>query len=231
MQQPGQVRKEFGVSRRLVLEFVDQLLRPHLFHHPGFEERFGGVPEIEIGIELAAQTLDIEQGLLEQNQLRLDLDVESTRGLEKAHQHHAQRNLLQRAVEVRFADAADGGLHLVDTRAGRHPARFDVQLRHPFVVAPEEGGEVLRQVLFVELGQGPDDAEIQRDIAPEGVGRQADLDVARMHIGMEEPVAKDLREEDGHTISRQFGDIHPSRPQALDLVDRNALHSLHHDDV
>jgi hypothetical protein len=52
-----------------------------------------------------------------------------------------------------------------------------------------------------------------------------------MHIGMEEPVAKDLREEDGHTISRQFGDIHPSRPQALDLVDRNALHALHHDDV
>ena len=55
------------------------------------------------GIELPAEAFDVEQRLLQQHQLRLDLDVEATRRLEQTQQHHAERNVLQRLVEHRLA--------------------------------------------------------------------------------------------------------------------------------
>jgi hypothetical protein len=99
------------------------------------------------------------------------------------------------------------------TRVSRHPAAFDVQLGHALVVAPEEGDEVLRQVVLVDLGERADDAEVQRDVAPEGGRIQTDLDVARVHVGVEEAVAEDLGEEDGHAIAGQLLDVDPGLAQ------------------
>ena len=172
VQQARQLGQQLGVARRLVLQPLEQAAPADLLVHPALEERLGGAPQVEVGVELAAQALDVEQRLLQQHQLRLDLDVEAARGLEQPHQHLAERDLLQRPVEVRLAHGADRALELVDARARRHPAALDVQLGHALVVAPEEGEEVLRQVLLVELGQRADDAEVERDVAAEGRRRR-----------------------------------------------------------
>src|SRR5476651_1512863 len=41
------------------------------------------------------------------------------------------------------------------------PARLDVGFGHTLVVAPEEGQEILRQIIFVEIIERADDAEIK----------------------------------------------------------------------
>jgi hypothetical protein len=79
----------------------------------------------------------------------------------------------------------------------------------------EEGDEVLRQVFLVVLGQRADDAEVQRDVAAEGLRVQADLDVARVHVGVEEAVAEDLGEEDRDAVARQLGDVDAGLAQAF----------------
>jgi hypothetical protein len=62
-------------------------------------------------------------------------------------------------------------------------------------------------------------------------GIQADLDVARVHVGMEEAVAEHLGEEDGDAVARQLGDVHAGLAQALHLADGHAVHALHHHDL
>ncbi len=52
-----------------------------------------------------------------------------------------------------------------------------------------------------------------------------------MHVGMEEPVAEHLREEDLDAAARQLRQIHALRPQAVHLADRRAGHALHHHDL
>nr|GFD58119.1 hypothetical protein [Tanacetum cinerariifolium] len=84
---------------------------------------------------------------------------------------------------------------LVDTGIARRPAGFDVGFGHPFVVAPEEGQEVLRQVILVEIVQGTDDAEVERDVTPEGRLVDRDQDVTRVHVCVEKAVTEDLGEE------------------------------------
>ena len=56
--------------------------------------------------QLAPQARDVQHGLLQQHQLRLDLDVEAARSLEQAQQHLAEGDVLQRTVEDRFAGRA-----------------------------------------------------------------------------------------------------------------------------
>ena len=165
---------------------------------------------------------------MQQHQLRLNLYIEAARSLKQTHQHHTQRNFFQWAVKVRLAHRTYCSFQLIDARLRRHPATFNVQLRHTLVVTAEKRGEVLRKVLFVHLGQGADDAKVQRDVAAKGFRIEADLDIARVHIGMEKTIAKHLGEENRHTIARQFGNIHASIAQLLHLADGHAVHTLHH---
>ena len=67
---------------------------------------------------------------------------------------------------------------------------------HPAVIAPEKREEVLGEIVLVEVGQGADDAEIKRDVTIEVGPGGAHKDVARMHVGMEKAVAKDLGKKD-----------------------------------
>ncbi|MCY1379261.1 hypothetical protein D9M69_669650 [compost metagenome] len=75
--QAWQRGQQFGVVRRLGLELLQQLFRADLLDHPLFEEGLGGVPQIQLRVQVAAQTFDVEQGLLQQHQLRLDLHMET----------------------------------------------------------------------------------------------------------------------------------------------------------
>jgi hypothetical protein len=84
-------------------------------------------------------------------------------------------------------------IQLLDAGGVGHPAGFDLQLGHPSVVASEKCQEVPCEAIPVDLGQGADDAEVERDVAVEVVARLADQDVARGHVGMEETVPEHLR--------------------------------------
>ena len=179
MEQARQLRQQVDEARRLLLQLLDQAAPADLLFHPALEERLGGAPQVELRVEVATEALDVQQRLLQQHELRLDLDVEAARGLEQAQQHLAERDVLERPVELRLADGADRPFELVDPRLRRHPAALDVQLGDALVVAVEEGDEVLRQVVLVELGQRADDAEVERDVAAEGRRRDRHLDVAR----------------------------------------------------
>ncbi len=105
-------------------------------------------------------------------------------------------------------------LELVDARALRHPARLDVQHRDALVVALEEREEVLREVVLVVVGQRADDAEVDRDVAIEVDARVADVDVAGVHVGVEEAVLEHLREEDLDAVARQLLQVDAGRAAA-----------------
>src|SRR5689334_12785988 len=64
--QPRQLRQQLGVARRLGAQLLPQLARADLVAHPFLEERPGGVPQVQLRVELAAQPLDVEQRLLQQ---------------------------------------------------------------------------------------------------------------------------------------------------------------------
>jgi hypothetical protein len=76
----GQVRKLF----ELALHVADQGFWADAFTHPALKERLRGVPQIEVRVQLTAQAFDVQQGLLQQNELRLHFHVEAARGLEQA---------------------------------------------------------------------------------------------------------------------------------------------------
>ena len=103
-----------------------------------------------------------------------------------------------------------------------------MQLRHPAVVAVEEGEEVLGEVALVLLRQAAHDAEIHRDVArPIGMGA-IDEDVARMHVGVEEVVAHQLGEEDLHPALGERPQIDAGGAQRIDVADRDPRDPLHH---
>ncbi len=103
------------------------------------------------GYSCRAQALDVEHGLLQQDQLRLDARIEAAQGLEQPQQHDGEGDVLQRLVEDGLADAADGAFHVLDADVVRHPAGMHVQLRDAAVVAVEHGDEILGEVVQVAL--------------------------------------------------------------------------------
>src|SRR5690242_27672 len=85
-QQAWQAWQQRAPVGGLLSQLTQQSAPPELIGHPALQIRLGGAPEIEIGIEVTAQSFYIEQGLLQQDQLRLDLNVEAPRGGEQAQQ-------------------------------------------------------------------------------------------------------------------------------------------------
>src|SRR4029079_2416947 len=96
-----------------------QRAKADLVLHPALEERLRRHPQIEVGVELAAQPFHVQQRLLQQHELRLDLDVEAARSAEELHENLAERDLLERPVEDRLAPQADPSLQLLARRARR----------------------------------------------------------------------------------------------------------------
>ena len=224
VRQTGQLGHGQRPARRLFDQLAAQRAPAHLFAHPAFEEGLGRLPQIQLRIELPAEALDIEQGFLQHHQLWLDFDVEAARHLEQAQQGAAELDLFQRLVEDGFADGADRCFELIHPRSARHPAGVDVRLGDALVVALEEGEEVLRQVVLVDVGQRAHDAEVERDV----LTVRCDENVARMHVGVKEAVAEHLGEEDFDAGARQRGHVHALGAQGIDLRDRQAVHALHH---
>ncbi len=222
-----QLRQLRRPARRLVAHRFQQTLHAAVFRHPAFEERLRRFPQIEIRIELASEPLDVEQRLLQQHQLRLHARVEAPRGLEQIEQQAAEGDVLERALEDRFAHAADRRFEFIDAGMLGHPFRLHVQFGDAAVIAVEESEEVLRQIALVLGAQRAHDAEIDGDV----LSLRADEDVARMHVSVEEVVAEHLGEEDLHAAFGELLEVDVMAAQRVDVADGNAVDTLHHHDV
>ena len=105
-----------------------------------------------------------------------------------------------------------------------------MRVRDAFVIAAEEGEEVLRQVVFIEIVERADDAEIECNVTTEGIGGDRHLNIPWMHVGVEKAVAENLCEENLDAIARQFFQVDAGSNQSVGLRNRDAVHALHHDD-
>src|SRR5205807_29288 len=141
VREPRQLRHGGGPERRFRPERAQQAAPAQLLVHPALEVGLGGVPQVEVGVELASQAFDVEQRLLQQHELGLDLDVEAPRGLEQAQQQPAEVDFLQRPREYRLADRADRRLELVDTRVRRHPVGLEARMRCITITRSEQSSQ------------------------------------------------------------------------------------------
>ena len=70
-------------------------------------------------------------------------------------------------------------------------------------------------------------AEVQRDVA----AISSDLNITGVHVGMKKPIPKNLHIKDRYPIRGKLRDVDVCSFKRIDLTDRNAVHTLHHDDV
>ena len=215
----GQALAELVAQGRRAVAFAQDLFQ----HRPRFR------PDVELGIEQAAHALDVEQGFLQQDQLRLQGQFVALGGLEQLHQHLAQRDFAQRPGEVGLADRTRGRFEFIDAHRRRHPAGFDVQFGDAAVVALEDRHEVFGQVVLVAARQLADDAEINRDVARVVLARRVQVhpDVAGVGVGVEEVVAEHLRVEHAHAAGGECLAVDAGGVERLDVVGRNAAHAFH----
>src|SRR3954462_11573488 len=127
----GNLRQRARPVRRFTPQVAHQPAPPYLFLHPALEVGLGGAPQVEVGVELAAESLDVEQRLLQHHELRLDLHVEAARSLEQPQQQLAEIDLLQWPREYRLAHRADRRLEGVDAGFGGHPPPIEMRLGAP----------------------------------------------------------------------------------------------------
>ena len=202
-----------------------------LLVHPALEERLRRHPEVEIGIELAPEALDVEQRLLQQHELRLDLHVEATRRLEQPHQHLAELDLLAAAGRRSARRPRGSRLRTRPSACSRrHPAATRGALRDALVVATEEREEILREVALVPLGQRAHDAEIERDVLAvvDGASTPTKMLPGCMSA-WKKPSRNTCVKKISTPVARQPLQC-PRRPstQSAMLPDRHAGHPLHH---
>src|SRR5688572_4378476 len=204
----------FGHVRPVLAQGPDDRARARALAHPVAQDRQRRLPQVELGVELAAESLDVEQRLLQQDQLRLHLHLVAPRDLEQVQQHDAEGNLLERLVEDGLADGAYRGLELVDAGAGGYPAALEVQHGDAPVVALEEGEEIAGEVELVARVERADDAEVYGRVAWALRVAGVDEDVPGVHVGVEEVVPEHLREEDLNAVLGELLDVGSEIAQA-----------------
>ena len=69
---------------------------------------------------------------------------------------------------------------------------------HLSVILIEEGQEVPRQVILINLRERTDDGAVDGDVARVGGVREVHKDIAGVHIGVEKVVLKNLGKERFH---------------------------------
>src|SRR6185437_12190572 len=70
-------------ARCLLAQAAGKSTPAELLGHPVFQEWFCGCPQIKVGVEVASQSFDIQQRLLQHYQLRLNFNIELARCLKE----------------------------------------------------------------------------------------------------------------------------------------------------
>nr|GFD13108.1 hypothetical protein [Tanacetum cinerariifolium] len=145
-----QVARHVGQVRNLLdlgLQVADHCPGADALTHPALQERLSRAPQVQLRVQLAAQTFDVEQGLLQQHQLRLHFHVETARGLEQAHQHLTEGNAAHDA-------AVDGNVLRIPRRNGADEDVAGVHVGVEKAVAEHLGEEQLHATFgeFLHVG-------------------------------------------------------------------------------
>ena len=120
MQQARHSGARVTISGRRFAEFADQaLLRAVALDEDRFEDGFRHRPDVDLRIQLAAHALDVEQGLLQQDQLRLQRELVALGGAEQLDQHLGQRDP---ARQVKYGSQTARAPPLPVRRCGYAPA-------------------------------------------------------------------------------------------------------------
>ena len=138
----------------------------------------------------------------------------------------SKRCASSRAIEIRVASwpkigSPDRAQRLgegVRVAVARHVARLEVHLRHPLVVAVQEADQDLG-VDPAGIGvDPPHDAEVERDQRPV----RPELQVALVHVGVEEAVAQRVGQEGLDDPLRQPHQVGAARPQRREVAEVDA---------
>ena len=110
------------------------------------------------------------------------------------------------------------------------PAGLDVQTGDASVVAVQKRHHITRQVGLVGLRQAADDGAVDGDITRlTGVG-DVHEDVARMHIGVEEVVLEELREERLYASLSELLHVRAGAHQRIHIGDRRRVNAFQNQD-
>ena len=123
------------------------------------------------------------------------MHVKTTGGIEQIQQHMAEWNFGQWFGKNRLEHRAQRRLKFFNFGVGRYPAWLHMQFSHFAVISVKEGQKIFSKIAFVLPIQCANDTAVDPD--PLWVVRVliGNKDIAGMHIGMKETVAKDLRKK------------------------------------
>src|SRR5262245_43509352 len=95
IQQPRELGQRHTPMRRFVAHMAGQGAPTHLLRYPALEIGLGRLPQVQVRVEVTPEALDVEQGLLQQDELWLDFDIEAPGSLKQAQQHTSKGNLFE----------------------------------------------------------------------------------------------------------------------------------------
>ena len=99
------------------------------------------------------------------------------------------------------------------------------------VIPAEDGQQVAGEVVLIRVRKAADDGTIDSNVG--GILRVTgvDKDISRVHVCVEETVAKNLREKNLHAaLPKQF-EVGALRPQGIEVSNRYAGDALHGKDI
>ena len=150
VQKPRQLGQRAHEVGRFGQQPALQRAQAELVLHPALEEGLRGDPQVQVGVELPAEAFDVEQRLLQQHELRLDLDVEAPRRPEQVDAAPSPSEISFNGRSKIGSQTTRISLSSSSTRvSGRHPSRLDVRGGDAAVIAAKERDEVLREVALV----------------------------------------------------------------------------------
>src|SRR6185437_6434887 len=109
----GNQRRDAQPFWNALADFAQRVARAVAVGDDALQDRLRHRPDVDLRIELAPEPFDVEQGLLKQDQLWLQRQLELARGAEEFRDHFRQRDFRQRPREIRLAYGADRGFQLV----------------------------------------------------------------------------------------------------------------------
>ena len=128
---------------------------------PSPREGLGGVPQVEAGVELPPQALDIEHGLLQQHQRRLDVHVEAPGGAKQVDQQLAEGDLPMGRSEYQFAGPPAWPTQILHPGLGP-PSRIPRAAGPPRGNRDENAPAGCGPVVLVRVAEAADDRRSRR---------------------------------------------------------------------
>ena len=190
--------------------------------HPFLDQRQRQVPHIQLRRETAADPFGEQHGLLQQQEFRLGLHVETLGDLKQLRQQPGDGDLTGGAIENRLADRPERLVKHHAVCTGRDVIRLEMHIRDALVVAGDKAEQHVRQEITRAPVDPSHDPEI--DDAQGSVG--AHKCVSGVHVGVEEPISKDLQEKGFRCLAHDCLKIMARRDKFIEIMHRDSGNPL-----